>query len=599
MAAEEIGALRVALSANAAQFDADMKAAAKAVKGASGQMQQDLGGFQAKMQAIGGSIKDFSKNVAKIGAGLSAAVTAPLALFGKSSLSAYQESEKAVASMEATLASMGDASGKTSEQLQGLAAHLQSISTVDDDKILQESIGQLLTFGTIAGQEFDRAAKAALDLSQKLGGDLQGATIMVGKALNDPVRGLTALQRVGIQFTQEQKDLIKGFVETGEVTKAQGIILEELERQFGGVAEAMAGTSEGQVEQLTNQWGDFKETIGQIVAEFLPPLVGFLKDVVVGLQGMDPETRKAIVVMGGLAAAIGPVLAILGTLGMALGALVAVGTGPILMVAGAVTGLIVVWKRWDEIKVIVQNMVEGVRTWLLGPLMDAFNTVKTAIEDVKGWFKGMYDAVVGHSYVPDMVRGVQDWFGRMAKSMEEETTRGTEAVDRQMMIMQRAGENASYSLGQGFRGLIKDGNSFSDVLANLTDQLADIAMRWGLESMSANGGNWGFLSAALGGLFGFADGGSFTVGGAGGTDSQTVAFRATPGEHVSVSTPEQMKRGGGDTYVIDARGADKEGLRRLETMIQQVNGSVEHRAVGAVALEAQRSAGFRQALGSR
>jgi hypothetical protein len=404
---------------------------------------------------------------------------------------------------------------------------------------------------------------------------------------------------VGIQFTQEQKDLIAGFVEAGETEKAQGVILEELERQFGGVAEAMAGTSEGQLSQLNNQWGDFKETIGQIVAEFLPPLVGYLKDAVTWLQGLDPETKKAVVEFGLFAAAIGPVLTVLGGVGLALAALSAPVVGAFAVLVAAVTGAITIWKRWDQIVAIVQRMVEGVKEWLLGPLFGAFDAVKGKLDEFLGWWRGTEDELVGHSIVPDMVRSVEDWFGRMADSMEEETTRGTEAVDRQMMIMRRAGENSSYAIGQGFRGLIKDGNSFSDVLSKLTDQLADIAMRWGLESMSANGGNWSFLSAGLGGLLGFADGGSFTVGGAGGTDSQTVAFRATPGEHVSVSTPDQMKRGGGDTYVIDARGADKEGLRRLETMIAQVNGSVERRAVGAVALEAQRSAGYRQALGSR
>lgn len=44
---------------------------------------------------------------------------------------------------------------------------------------------------------------------------------------------------------------------------------------------------------------------------------------------------------------------------------------------------------------------------------------------------------------------------------------------------------------------------------------------------------------------GFATGGSFNVGGSGGTDSQMVAFRATPGEHVAISTPQQLRQGSG------------------------------------------------------
>lgn len=83
-------------------------------------------------------------------------------------------------------------------------------------------------------------------------------------------------------------------------------------------------------------------------------------------------------------------------------------------------------------------------------------------------------------------------------------------------------------------------------------------------------------------LQGFATGGQFFVGGAGGTDSQLVAFRATPGERVSVETPSQQKGRSGGTFYIDARNADREGLMRLEAAIRRLDGQMEHRAVAAV-----------------
>ena len=86
------------------------------------------------------------------------------------------------------------------------------------------------------------------------------------------------------------------------------------------------------------------------------------------------------------------------------------------------------------------------------------------------------------------------------------------------------------------------------------------------------------------GLRGYANGGDFTVGGGGGTDSQTVSFRATPGEKVSVRTPAQAAQAtSGGTYYIDARGADSEAVTRLEGVIRTLNGSIERRAVAAVA----------------
>jgi phage-related minor tail protein len=79
--------------------------------------------------------------------------------------------------------------------LRRLATSLQGDSVFDDDEIIQKTITQLLTFTNIAGTAFDRGAQAALNMSTVLGQDLQSSAIQVGKALNDPVAGVTALQR--------------------------------------------------------------------------------------------------------------------------------------------------------------------------------------------------------------------------------------------------------------------------------------------------------------------------------------------------------------------------------------------------------------------
>ena len=50
---------------------------------------------------------------------------------------------------------------------------------------------------------------------------------------------------------------------------------------------------------------------------------------------------------------------------------------------------------------------------------------------------------------------------------------------------------------------------------------------------------------SMAGVPAFATGGSFLVGGFGGTDSQYVPIRATPGERVTVETPGQQQRAGG------------------------------------------------------
>jgi hypothetical protein len=119
----------------------------------------------------------------------------------------------------------------------------------------------LLTFRNIGANEFPRAQQAALDL-QTTFGDLNTASVMLGKALNDPIKGVTALGRAGVTFSQEQKDQIKYFTETNQLAKAQEIILSEVEHQVGGTAAAMNAASDGS-DNLTVAWENMMEAIGQ------------------------------------------------------------------------------------------------------------------------------------------------------------------------------------------------------------------------------------------------------------------------------------------------------------------------------------------------
>ena len=125
---------------------------------------------------------------------------------------AFIRQEDAIAQLDARLKSTGNAAGFTSKQLQGMAASLQGVTRFGDEAII-EMQSLLLTFTEIGGDTFTDATEAILNVSTAMGQDLQTAAIQVGKALNDPILGVTALARSGIQFTQSQKDTIKSLVE--------------------------------------------------------------------------------------------------------------------------------------------------------------------------------------------------------------------------------------------------------------------------------------------------------------------------------------------------------------------------------------------------
>lgn len=536
MSAAVIGALRVNLGLDSAQFSNGLNAA-----------QRQLKAFGAKMQSVGNSMAD-------IGAGMTLAITGPLIAAGFAASKAAKEAAEAMGQVEAALASMGAASGKTKDELAGLADGLMRSSLYDDDDILRKVTANLLTFGNVAGSEFNRAQQAAVDLATRMNMDLQPATLLIGKALNDPIKGLTAMGRAGIQFTASQKETIKAMVQAGNVAGAQRIILGELDRQFGGAAAAAQNTDP--YDRLRDSMNTLSESAGGIINRFLVPMMEKLATLLDRFNALSPEMQKFIVIGAGIAAALGPSLMVIGSLVSAVGAIAgAFAAGgilaalapilPIILAIGAAVAVLVgafmlfrkdvepVLKTlWDQavttlgpplqelfavvgqlaqqigaafkefivseagqaliafagmmakfmggvviqiLKALIQtvtqvfrgisgmfnmvaallrgdwseawrlwksgvgemlasvggaiarfasgavqfigDMVTGVGRWLTGKLFDVLRSVIDKVKGVSDAFFNLYDAVVGHSYIPDMVEGIAAWMARLDAGM--------------------------------------------------------------------------------------------------------------------------------------------------------------------------------------
>lgn len=174
--------------------------------------------------------------------------------------------ENAEAKLAAVLESTGHAAGHNLAQMQAMASAMQGVTKVGDEVILS---GQaiLATFKQIRGDAFERTMRAALDVSEVMGQDLNSTVVQLGKALNDPIANLGALSRTGIQFTEQQKDTIKTLVESNRLFDAQKIILAELESQFGGAAEAARKTFGGMKEAAANAYGDMREELGFVITK--------------------------------------------------------------------------------------------------------------------------------------------------------------------------------------------------------------------------------------------------------------------------------------------------------------------------------------------
>ena len=170
------------------------------------------------------------------------------------------EAQETQAQLAARINATGGAAGFGADQLIEFATELQRVTTFGDEAIVSLQT-LLLGFTNIRGDQFTQATEAALDLATALKTDLESAATTLGRALNDPVRGLQALSRAGITFffSTAQREQIKQLVETNQLAAAQTLILEELEGRFGGAAEAARDTFGGALAALQNAFGDLLE----------------------------------------------------------------------------------------------------------------------------------------------------------------------------------------------------------------------------------------------------------------------------------------------------------------------------------------------------
>jgi hypothetical protein len=246
----------------------------------------------------------------------------------------------------------------------------------------------LLTFTNIRNEAgkgndvFDQAVTTLTDLSAAMGTEPKQAAIQLGKALQDPVKGLTALMRVGVTFTEQQKRQIEAMVKHGRTAEAQKAILAELDKEFGGSA-AAAGKSATPIERLSLVVKDLAESVGEILAPMLEQATKWAQRLADWFNGLSPEAKDLAVKIGLVAAAVGPVLIVVGKLTSAIGTLMPVIKGLftlvsanpwVLIVAATIALVVVIVKNWDKIKAVIFAVWEKIKA-VVGPVWNAIKRV--------------------------------------------------------------------------------------------------------------------------------------------------------------------------------------------------------------------------------
>jgi hypothetical protein len=412
------------------------------------------------------------------------AIGAAVVGFAATSVKAFLEAQKVTAQTEAVLKSTGGQANVTKDDVLNLASGLRDLSGVEDETI-QSGINMLLTFREIrnevgAGNDvFDQATEATLNLSVAMGKDMQSSAILVGKALNDPIGGLTALKKAGIQFTESQKETIKSLVEAGDVMGAQKIVLKELETQFGGSAKAAGETFAGQLKILKSQFGDIQESVGKFIVSGLTPLVsGF-----VNLPGPIKAAAIAIVGLTTVLVAVGFVVRMVKSSLDALGVSAAV--------AGARTGgfgaaLVGVLGKLGPVAIGI-GLVIAAGEGLQGLINKLTNTISTE-EALVRVTTAMQQAVASGNYTWAQITAMVDEYNRTigslpgAEKLTMDAIRGTAGAAGELAGAYEEGASAAedllaaqLALAGGFVGIASAIDGAADSERELAEARAEVA----------------------------------------------------------------------------------------------------------------------------
>jgi hypothetical protein len=355
----------------------------------------------AALDKIGGKAEGLGGKLAGIGSvaktALGGAALGGIAALGAGFVQGVKDAasfQKLQAKTAAVIKSTGNAANISVEGVQKFAGSLESISGVDEEEIIN-SQNVLATFTKIrnAGPDkiFDKATKAALNMSVALGQDLQGATTMVGKALNDPIKGISAMSRAGVQFTEQQKEQIKAMVEAGDQMGAQKVILGELETQFGGAAEAAGSGFAGSMARLQDAVGDaFRE----IATALLPTLTSLAEWLAKHLPGAIEDFKRGLgIVSDFVSTYVWPVLR---TLGEVIATVARIINDPVI----PAISLLLEWFGRISLGIagVAESVADRVRA-IAGFFADLVSTVanvaRTMWDPIARTFRGVINAIIG------------------------------------------------------------------------------------------------------------------------------------------------------------------------------------------------------------
>jgi hypothetical protein len=303
-----------------------------------------------------------------------------LAAAGKSALAAGEEVNSAnnrILQINTAMGLFGSETQKVTDRITKLA-EAQGTELGISNLTIKATQAKLLTFKNLAksantvGGAFDRANKAALDMAAAGFGSAEGNAVQLGKALENPIKGIAALAKSGVTFTEQEKDKIATLVESNKMLEAQEMVLAAIETQVGGTAKATADDTA----RMKEGFAQFQQSLGL----GLLPILEAVTPVLLGMANWAKENPGTFKV---LAAAIGAIaLSILAiNFAMAANPITLIGLG----IAAVIGAVILAYKRFETFRNIVDAVFSGIKI--------GFGLVVDYLKFVAGIYKGIFNGI--------------------------------------------------------------------------------------------------------------------------------------------------------------------------------------------------------------
>ena len=246
-----------------------------------------LGGVAGRLGSLGSVVS----STGLLFGGFGIAVAGATTIMAKA-VKVGEEYERQQLKTQAQLNATGYAAGISAQGMENMAQSL-ALNTLASVSGVRSAQNVLMSFRGVSegnNQIFSRTLVLAQDMASTFGGDLKSAALQLGKALEDPATGLTALRRSGVSFTDAEREMITSMFDAGRAAEAQALVLDKLQQQVGGAGSAEAGGLSGSVDTLSQRWEVLLATLdktsgsGNSVGQFLNGLSGGLDNAARNLE---------------------------------------------------------------------------------------------------------------------------------------------------------------------------------------------------------------------------------------------------------------------------------------------------------------------------